>query len=189
METKTMPRITTPATIEEAPEASQATLQTLAKQFGGKVPNLIRVIANSPAALSGYVGLNGALKDGDIDAATRERIALATAEFDGCAYCLSAHTYLGRNVARLDDTEIAANRSGRSNDPQADAALRFARAVLETRGHVADADLAAVRAAGFGEGEIVEIVLHVVANILTNYVNEVAQTAIDFPQVAPRRAA
>jgi uncharacterized peroxidase-related enzyme len=184
-----MSRIATPATIADAPEASRATLETLAKAFGGRTPNLIRVIANSPAALGAYVGLNGALKGGAIDAATRERIALATAEFDGCGYCLSAHTYLGRNVARLDDAEIAANRGGRSGDPKADAVVRFAAAVLETRGHVADADLAAVRAAGLGDGEIIEIVLHVVANILTNYVNEVARTVIDFPVVAPRVAA
>lgn len=68
---------------------------------------------------------------------------------------------------------------------------RFALKVPEARGHVADADADAseVRLAGYGDAEIVEIVLHVALNTLTNYVNEVARTAIDFPLVTARRAA
>ena len=76
-----------------------------------------------------------------LPAATRERIALAVAEINGCDYCLSAHTYLGKNLAKLDDAEIAANRRGGSNDPKADAAVRFAAKVVRERGHVSDDDL------------------------------------------------
>ena len=155
----------------------------------GSVPNLFRVIANSPAGLQGYLGLSGALAKGSLDARTRERIAIAVAEINGCGYCLSAHTYLGKTLAKLDDAEITANRSGASNDPKADAALRFAVSVVTTRGHVSDAELASVRQAGFDDAQIVEIVLHVALNTLTNYVNEVAGTEIDFPVVAPRKAA
>ena len=154
-----------------------------------KTPNLFRVLANSPAALEGYLGLNGALAKGQLDARTRERIAIAVAELNGCSYCLSAHTYLGKNVAKLDDAEITANRSGASNDIKADAALRFATKVVTARGHVDDTDVAAVKAAGFDEAQIIEIVLHVALNTLTNYVNEVAKTEIDFPLVATRKAA
>jgi len=124
-----------------------------------------------------------------LSAQTRERIALAVAEINGCGYCLSAHTYIARNIAKLDDAEITANRNGASNDPKADAAVKFAVAVVENRGHVEDADLTAVRQAGFGDAEIVEIVLHVALNTLTNYVNEVAATEIDFPVIARQRAA
>jgi uncharacterized peroxidase-related enzyme len=183
-----MPRIPRPASIETTPEASQPLLLAVKKQLGS-VPNLFRLVANCPAALEGYLGLNGALAKGKLDGGTRERIALAIADINNCNYCLAAHSYLAKNLAKLDDAEIAANRNGSSNDRKADAAVRFAVKVATERGHVSDADLEAVRAAGFGDAEIVEIVLHVALNTLTNYVNEVAETDIDFPRVAAREAA
>lgn len=130
-----MSRIPTPASIEMAPAASQPLLQAVNKQLGS-VPNLFRLTANSPAALEGYLGMMGALSKGKLPAATRERIALAVAEVNGCSYCLSAHTYLGKNLAKLDDAEITANRNGSSNDPKAAAAVRFAGQVARLRGHV-----------------------------------------------------
>jgi uncharacterized peroxidase-related enzyme len=183
-----MTRINTIPSIEAAPSASQPLLEGAKKQFGS-VPNMFRVIANSPAALEGYFGLNGALAKGSLDAKTRERIALTVAEINGCGYCLSAHTYIGKNVAKLDDVEMTANRSGASNDLKADAALRFAANIVRERGHVSDADVSAVKAAGYDDAQIVEIVLHVALNMLTNYVNEVAKTEIDFPVVSLRKAA
>ena len=108
---------------------------------------------------------------------------------NGCSYCLSAHTYLGKNLARLDDAEMSANRSGASNDPKADAAVRFAAKVAFARGHVAEQDLAAVKLAGYSDAQIVEIVLHVALNTWTNYFNEVFKTDIDFPVVEARIAA
>ena len=183
-----MSRIGTPASIEASPAASQPLMQAVKKQLG-VVPNLFRVVGNSPAALEGYLGLNGALGKGKLDAKTRERIALAVAEINGCGYCLAAHSYLAKNLAKLDEAEIAANRGGSSNDPKADAAVAFAAKIVRERGHVAAADLDAVRAAGYGDAEIIEIVLHVALNTLTNYVNEVAGTDIDFPVVAARSAA
>ena len=183
-----MSRIATPATVADAPEKSQALLNAVNAQLG-VVPNLFRLVANSPAALEGYLGMSGALGKGALPAATRERIALAVAEINGCNYCLSAHTYLGKNVAKLDDAEITANRSGASNDPKADAAVRFAAKVTRLRGHVSEADFAAVRLAGYTDAQIVEIVQHVALNTWTNYVNEVFQTEIDFPVVEARKAA
>jgi uncharacterized peroxidase-related enzyme len=175
-----MPRLNTFASIETAPAAAQPLLTAVKRQLGS-VPNVFRVICNSPSGLAGFLGLNGELAKGSLDARTRERIALAVAEVNGCDYCLAAHSYLARNLAKLDDSEIAANRAGHSNDPKADAAVRFAVRVVVSRGHVSDADLHAVRAAGFDDAEIVEIVLHTALNTLTNYVNEVARTEIDFP--------
>jgi AhpD family alkylhydroperoxidase len=119
-------------------------------------------MTRSPAALEGDVGLSAALGKGELPAATRERIALAVAELNGCDYCLSAHTYLGRNVAKLDDAEISANRGGTSND---------------------------VKAAGYTDAQIIEIVQHVALNTWTNYINTVGQTEIDFPVVKAHKAA
>lgn len=183
-----MSRIAMPASIEASPTASQPFLEAVKKMLGS-VPNLFRMVGNSSAALEGYLGLNGALSKGKLDAKTRERIALAVAEINGCNYCLAAHTYLGKNLAKLDDVEIAANRNGGSNDTKADAAVRFAATIARTRGHIADSDLQAVKLAGYSDAEIVEIVAHVALNTLTNYVNNVTGTDIDFPMVSAAKKA
>lgn len=183
-----MSRLPTPATISAAPAASQPLLEGVKKQFG-VVPNMFRLISNSPAALESYLGLSAALNKGSLPAPTRERIALAVAEINGCNYCLSAHTYLGKNLAKLDDAEITANRNGASNDLKADAAVRFAVKVVREHGHVSEDDVNAVKAAGYDDAQVIEIVLHVALNTWTNYINEVGKTDIDFPLVTTRKAA
>src|ERR1700752_2031063 len=177
-----MPRITTPASIEAAPQAAQPLLQAVNKQLG-IVPNMFRTISNSPAALEGYLGLSGALAKGTLEPLTRQRIALAIAEVNGCDYCASAHTYLGKNLSKLPDAEIAANRNGGSTDARADGAVRFAVKLARLRGHPSDADVQAVKDAGYTDAQVIEIVLHVALNTLTNYVNETVKTEIDFPAV------
>jgi uncharacterized peroxidase-related enzyme len=175
-----MSRIPTPASVEAAPAAARPLLEAVNKQLG-VVPNLFRLVANSPSALEGYLAMSGALAKGSLPAQTRERIALAVAQLNACDYCLSAHSYLGKNLAKLSDAEIAANRRGGSLDPKADAAVRFAAQVVRERGHVSDAEVQAVRMAGYDDAQIVEIVQHVALNTWTNYINEVAKTEIDFP--------
>lgn len=177
-----MSRIPTPATVADAPAQSRPLLENVQKSLGS-VPNLFRIVANSPAALEGYLALNGALAKGQLAAATRERIALAVAEINGCDYCLAAHSYLGKNVAGLTGTEISANRRGTSTDARADAAVRFAAEIARERGQVTVDAVDAVTRAGYSDAEIVEIVAHVALNTLTNYVNEVLGTAIDFPAI------
>jgi len=179
-----MSRIPTPKSVSEAPKASQAMLEAVHDQLG-VVPNLFRLVSNSPAALEGYLGLSAALNKGKLPAATRERIALAVAEINQCGYCLSAHTYLAGNLAKLDEAEIKANRQGRSLDHKASAAVQFAAKVADGRGHIQAEDLDQVRRAGYDDAQIIEIVLHVALNTWTNYVNEVAKTEIDFPLAAP----
>ena len=160
-----MSRIPIPAT-EQAPSAAQPLLASAKKRLG-TVPNLLRILANSPAALEAYLGLSGALANGDLDAATRERVALAVAEVNGCDYCLSAHTYRAREVAKLDDAEITANQSGASNDMKA--------------------NFAAVKHAGYSDVEMVEIIAHVGLSLFSNMVNVALKTEIDFPRVDARK--
>lgn len=183
-----MSRIPTPASIDTSPAASQPLLEAVKKQLGS-VPNLFRIVGNSPSGLEGYLGLNGALGRGTIDVRTRQRLAILVAELNGCDYCLSAHTYLGKNVAKLDDQEMAANRDGASSDAKASAALAFAGKVVRARGHVEAADVAAVKAAGYDDAQVVEILLHVALNTLTNYVNTALATEVDFPKLVTRTAA
>jgi uncharacterized peroxidase-related enzyme len=154
----------------------------------GMVPNMMRTMAQSPRVLEGYLAFSGALNRGRLPAAMREQIALAIAEANGCDYCLSAHSALGR-AAGLSDAEIDASREGRAADTKAGAALRFALAVLQRRGGISDGELAAVRAVGFTDGEISEIIAHVALNVFTNYFNRAAETDIDFPKVTARQIA
>lgn len=177
-----MSRIPTPESIEAAPEASRPMLEAVKQQIG-MVPNLFRIVSNSPAVLEGYLGLNGALGKGQLPTATRERISLAVSQINSCNYCLAAHTYLGQNVAKLDANEIAANRRGTSNDAKANVAVRFAVKIANERGALNAEDISAVKEAGYSDAEVVEIIAHVALNTLTNYVNEVLGTKIDFPEV------
>jgi len=169
-----------PADLAETTGKTHDLLAAVGKSLG-MVPNLFLVAARSPAAIDGLVGLNGALARGTLGARAREAIALAVAQFDRCDYCLSAHSVLGRG-AGLTDADIAAARDGRAADPRVDAAVRLARAIVADRGHIADAELATARSV-LDDGDIVEVVAHVALNILTNYLNSVAATEIDFPVV------
>jgi len=182
-----MARIHIP-TVEQAPAASKPWLEAVHQQLG-VVPNLMKLVGNSPAALEGYLSLNGALGKGVLPVALRERIALAIAEFNACEYCLAAHSYLGEHLAKIPADEISAARDGRSDDPRTEVALRFARAVAAQHGKVSDQQLAGLRGAGFDDAGIVEIVLNVALNVLTNYINNVARTDVDFPKVALRQVA
>jgi uncharacterized peroxidase-related enzyme len=163
---------------DEAP-ATAATFTGVKKQLG-IVPNLFRVIANSPQGLAGYLGLSGALGRGVLPAHLRERIALLTAETNGCDYCLSAHAYLGAG-AGLTEADIDAAIAGTAAEAKDRAALALATALIARQGRGAEAELTAARAAGWDDAAIVEIAEHVALNVLTNTVNNLAGTPIDFP--------
>ena len=158
-------------------------LLTAVKGKLGLVPNMTRVMANSPAVLEAYLGFSGALGGGLLDAKTRESLALVTAQQNQCDYCLSAHSAIGKMVG-LNPQQIAASRDGKAENPKTTAALVFSQRVVETRGAVTTSDLAAVREAGFNDGEIAEILAHVALNIFTNYFNKAADVDIDFPKVS-----
>jgi uncharacterized peroxidase-related enzyme len=153
----------------------------------GIIPNMTRSMAVSPPVLEAYVGFIGALGHGVLPPRVREQLALDVGEANHCDYCVSAHCVLGKG-AGLNEQEVLASRRGTSTDPKADVLLRFARKLVANRGLVDDADIAAVREAGFGDAEIAEVVAHVGLNTFTNYFNHVAGTTIDFPK-APALAA
>lgn len=148
----------------------------------GMTPQMMKTMARSPAVLEGYLNFGAALGSGTLDAKLREQIALLTAEVNGCGYCASAHSALGKMVG-LGEAAILAARKGNSTDHRTAAALQFARNVIINRGEVSDAEVQALKDAGFSEGEIGEIIANVALNIFTNYFNVIAKTDIDFPKV------
>ncbi|HET8925539.1 MAG TPA: carboxymuconolactone decarboxylase family protein [Candidatus Acidoferrum sp.] len=151
-------------------------------------PNMTRVMANSPAVLEGYLSFSGALAGGALDVRLREQIALEVGEQNSCQYRVSAHTAIGK-MTGLSDSEIEAAREGRSQLAKNAAALQFARELVAQRGRIGDGDVAALRSAGFTDGEIAEIIAHVALNIFTNYFNNAAAVEVDFPKIALRKSA
>ena len=149
----------------------------------GMVPNLARTLANSPAVLQAYLAMGEALEGGALPARLREQIALTVSEANGCGYCVAAHCAIGKSVG-LTDGELTDARQSSSPDSKVDAALQFARQLVENRGWVGDEDLDRVRRTGYGDGEIAEIVAIVAWKIFANYFNHVAGTDVDFPAVA-----
>ena len=166
---------------DQAPASARPSLDAVQASLGG-IPNLFRVATNSTAALDALVSTIGALSKGTLSAATREAIALAVAEANGCEYCLSAHAALGTG-AGLSQADIDDARHGRAADPKLNATLDFSRNLVINRGHPTDTEVQQLRRAGVTDGEILEIVAHVAFNIFTNYLNQTADTQIDFPIV------
>jgi len=148
----------------------------------GFIPNLVKVFGNSPATLQTYLSLGELTASGNFSNKYREQLALAIAEENVCNYCLSAHTAIGK-MNGLTDEQTEQNRQGKADDAKVQAGLQFAQAVTRNRGQVSSEAIQAVKAAGFNDSDILEIVLNVVSNTLTNYVNHIAQTEVDFPSV------
>ena len=153
-----------------------------AKRKLGLLPNLFTTLANAPAAFAGYLQFNEALAGGRLSPKQRESIALAVAQENGCGYCLSAHTAIGKMVG-LSDAELRDARRGSASDRTDGAIVAFAQRVARARGKVSATELDALRQIGIDDGLIIEVIAHVALNVLTNYVNNVAATEIDFPRV------
>lgn len=170
-----MPRI---AALSDAqlPEGSRPMVDAVKAKLG-MAPNIIRTLAHAPAALNAYLSMSQALAGGALSAAEREEVALAVAQANGCGYCLSAHSLMAKGAGVAAETQIAA-RQGESS-----ALTAFARKVTLTRAQVNDQDVADARSAGLTDAQIVEVLAQVAFNTLTNYLNHVAATDIDFPVV------
>lgn len=166
----------------ESANPEQKALYDAIQEKLGMVPNFLKAFANSTTALKAFLGLHIIANEGSLDSQTRERIALALAQQNGCEYCLSAHTAIGRK-AGLDGAEIEVNRSGSSQDEKAAVAVRFARSLVTHMGEVTTDELQEMRNAGYSDSDIVEVITHVGMNILTNLLGKAGRIDIDFPKV------
>ncbi len=149
----------------------------------GLVPEMTKVMANSPALLKSYLVLSGAVGGGVLPAAVRERLAIETAQLNGCEYCLSAHTYIGANIAEVDAAELASARRGESEDPHIAALLALSKEITANAGDVDASAVEAARAAGVTDEEIGELVANLALNVLTNYFNVLAGVDNEWPVV------
>lgn len=180
-----MPRITVPKP-GQVPVDSKPTLDAFTKNIGF-TPNMMASFALSPIAFNAWATLLGALSRA-LDVKTRDSIGLAVSEVNGCDYCLTVHSFTAEHMAKLPGNEIILARKGHATDPKRDAAVQFARKVIEARGKVTDGDLQTVRDAGYTDANIIEIVALVAMYSLTNFFNNVFDPEKDFPAVTPTGA-
>lgn len=167
------------------PDRAEGTAKVLLDEVNeryGMVPNLARTLANSPAALQGYLALGEALESGVLSPKLREQLSLTVSEANDCRYCVAAHWAIGKAVG-LNGSELTDARQSSSPERKVDAALQFARVLVEKRGCVKDEDVDRVRRAGYDDGGITEIVALVAWKTFANYFNHVAGTEVDFPEV------
>jgi uncharacterized peroxidase-related enzyme len=173
-------RLKTPAP-EDLPVGPRQILDKIGTQLGF-VPNMFKTIASNPTVLEVVTSLQATMSR-VLDARTRHSIALATSQVNDCDYCLAIHSYSSSEFGGMSSDDIDLARAGSSTDPKRAAAARFAQQVVDSRGQVSDADLAAVRDAGYSDPEILAIVTVAVQALLTNFINNVNQTDIDIPAV------
>ena len=171
----------------DAPGRSREILDATEAKIG-MVPNLYRALAASPAALQAYIQMAETLSAGVLPAKTRESLAVAIAEANGCEYCLSAHTAIGK-MAGLNDESILEARAGRATDARLQAILDLARKMVTQHGQTISGDFETAKNAGVNDAEIAEIAAHVGLNTFSNYFNNLVETDIDFPRVKLRVAA
>ncbi|HLX14080.1 MAG TPA: carboxymuconolactone decarboxylase family protein [Bradyrhizobium sp.] len=148
----------------------------------GRIPNMVRLMANSSAALDGYLKLAVALAGSTLPAEVRDSIAVLVAADGGSDYTLAIVSAVARRDG-LNDDDIAAAQRAQAKNPKIVAALRFSEILLEQRGHVSSSNLDALMEAGFTDGEVAEIIATIVLNIYRNYFNLVARPEMDFPVV------
>ncbi len=176
-----MPRIQ-PIEMDEASGDVRQTLQDLERQLG-TLPNVFKIMALSPAVLSGYLAASQAVSRSGISAQLREKIAVAAAGANECDYCASAHTHVGKRRG-IEPEELGLNLVGQSNDPKDAAVLKFVQAVLTHKGELTDDELDSLRKTGLSDREVVELIFYIGLTTTANYLNKIAQTEIDFPLVS-----
>ncbi|MNL16812.1 Carboxymuconolactone decarboxylase family protein [compost metagenome] len=170
-----MSRIT-PLSLEQVTDSTRALLEGVQKKIGF-LPNVFPTLAHAPAVLAAYLQHSVALGKTSLSAIQKEAIFLATSQVNGCDYCLAAHT-LFAGKAGLSGEDILSARHGQLN-----AFAALARQVTERRGHLSSEQIQAARAAGIDDAKIVEVIAHVASQTLTNYLNNVALTEVDFPAI------
>ncbi len=167
--------------ISRASPKSQLLLQEIQSAFGA-TPNLFKAASNSPAALKILWQSFAELIPGSLDPKLIDQIAVAVANKNRCVYCVSAHTAAGLNVG-LTASQLAASQLGQSDDLKTKVALTFTLKIVELRGAVSPRDIQDIRDAGFTDGDIMEIMIHIAMNQFTNYVAVAFDVPVDFPKI------
>lgn len=158
-------------------------LLTMSQQGGGIVPNVLKQMANSPAALEAFMAAREALCRGALDPKVGALIAITIAETYSCEYMLAARVAMAKKMG-LTDEEIRLGKEQRSNDPKVDAGLSFVRNLVLRHGEVTPEDMNELKAANYTDGEVVELIANASINMFAYYMIKVAQPEADYAAVA-----
>lgn len=167
----------------ERADAQTLPLFEAVKTKMGKVPNMMKTMAHSPALLESYLSFSGSLNKGVLPEVVRQQIALFVSQENGCEYCVSAHSMIGRHAGLTREQTVLA-RQGHAEDAKQQAVLDLVQSILDWRGDVTAEQFAAAQEAGLSEAEIVEVVGHVALTTFTNYFNQLSHAVVDFPRVS-----
>ena len=161
-----------------APSASVDILNGVQKAWGF-VPNLHRVLAQSPAALEAYNTLWGIVEKTSFTPQERNIVYLAIIYENECTYCMAGHTNLSR-MAKVEPEVISAVREGRPiANAKLEALRQFAAKITRQRGVVSQADVAAFKAAGYDNQAVLDVLVLAATKLISNYTNHLAETPND----------
>ncbi len=164
--------------LEDAPEDSKPILKGVNEKFGF-VPNLVGMLAESPAALKGYMDLAGAVGTSSLNE-TEQQIVLMTASFEnGCTYCMAAHSTISNMSGVPEDVVVALRQGTQIADAKLNALASFTRSVVRDRGLVVDAAVNDFIAAGYSREAVLDVVLGIAQKTISNYANHIAHTPVD----------
>jgi len=162
---------------EEVSASSQQSFDTLKKALG-MVPNLYATLAYSDNALSRFLAYQNA--PSTLSNKEKEAVNLAVSQVNGCKYCLSAHTMLGK-LNGFSDEEILLLRKGQSTIPKIHTLVQLAKDLTENKGHAAAASLEAFFEAGYNKGNLVDLLLLIGDKTVLNYLHNITEVPVDFP--------
>ncbi len=173
-------------TLQSAPQAAKPFLEN-AQKTSGFIPNLLAVLANAPAALETYVTVSALNGKAELSLAEREVVQLVAATTHGCDFCVAGHTAVALNKAKLPDDVVSALREqGTVPEAKLETLAAFAREVIATRGKVSEQTFSDFKAAGYTEGNALEVILGVSLATLCNFANVFAGTPLN-PELAKYR--
>jgi uncharacterized peroxidase-related enzyme len=165
---------------EKAPDKSRELYEAINKKLG-MIPNMMKVMGNSPAVLNGYLCFSNALGHSSIGARMAELIALAVSGRNNCLYCTTAHAFIAAKIYGVDPDAIQKAMRGKSDNKKVQAVLAFVIQLIENGGKVSDDYIDALKKEGFDTGAIIEIIAHTALITLTNFINNVSKVEVDFP--------
>jgi uncharacterized peroxidase-related enzyme len=171
-------------TAETAPEASRATLESTAKKYGF-VPHLYGVLAESPAAVQAYAGINKALEQSALSPVEQQVVTLTVSAANDCSYCVGAHSTVAQMVNMPADSLAALREQRPLLDRKLNALRTLVMSILRHRGWVPEDDLEHAAKAGYTQRHVLDVLTIVALKTLSNYTNHIAHTPLD-PQFAPQ---
>jgi len=168
-------------TPDTAPEASKPILQATQKGFGGMLPNLYGVMAESPALVEAYQALGAIFAKTSLSDVERHIVWLTINYENECTYCMAAHSVVAKHGG-VPESDVDALRTGaRLSDPKHEALRRFTSHMVRTRGWAEPAEIGALLAAGYTQQTILDVILGIGQKTLSNYTNHIADTPVDKP--------